>query len=322
MTKCHVCGGDLPSGSASCPTCGMSLESAGGNAEPATELVEEETRRRVQSEPAEGDDRAVPAGSGPETGSAMVDTLPGGVAIEFVYIPPGWFLMGSPESEEDRCETEGPPREVTISRGFYLGRYPVTLDQWQAVTGSRPRWEDEENEYDPMCPAVLVSWDDVQDFLKQLNRMAGWDAYRLPTEAEWEYACRAGTTTRWSFGDDEDLLGDHAWYVENTLYADGNGLRPVGTRAPNPWGLYDMHGNVWEYCQDWHAEDYYRVAPGTDPPGPDDGDERVMKGGGYSDGPETARSAARAETLPEEKDDSTGFRLVRLADRSCIAEAG
>ena len=252
----------------------------------------------------------------------MVDTLPGGVAIEFVYIPPGWFLMGSPESEEDRCETEGPPREVTISRGFYLGRYPVTLDQWQAVTGSRPRWEDEENEYDPMCPAVLVSWDDVQDFLKQLNRMAGWDAYRLPTEAEWEYACRAGTTTRWSFGDDEDLLGDHAWYVENTLYADGNGLRPVGTRAPNPWGLYDMHGNVWEYCQDWHAEDYYRVAPGTDPPGPDDGDERVMKGGGYSDGPETARSAARAETLPEEKDDSTGFRLVRLADRSCIAEAG
>ena len=171
--------------------------------------------------------------------------------IEFVWIEPGTFLMGA----ADLGFTE---HEVTISRGFYLGKYEITQGQWESVMGSNPSYFGGSNR-----PVEQVSWNDVQEFIGRLNEAAGEEVYRLPTEAEWEYACRAGTTTRWSFGDDEGQLGEYAWYTgNNSPY----GTKEVGTKRPNPWGLYDMHGNVWEWCQDWYGS--YTSDSQIDPAGP------------------------------------------------------
>ena len=167
------------------------------------------------------------------------------------WIEPGTFLMGA----ADLGFTE---HEVTISRGFYLGKYEITQGQWESVMGSNPSYFGGSNR-----PVEQVSWNDVQEFIGRLNEAAGEEVYRLPTEAEWEYACRAGTTTRWSFGDDEGQLGEYAWYTgNNSPY----GTKEVGTKRPNPWGLYDMHGNVWEWCQDWYGS--YTSDSQIDPAGP------------------------------------------------------
>jgi formylglycine-generating enzyme required for sulfatase activity len=164
------------------------------------------------------------------------------IGMDFVLIPAGEFDMGSPPDEEGRYSDEGPVHHVTIENPFYIDKYEVTQEQWRAIMGDNPSWFTG----DDNLPVEQVSWDDVQDFISKLNDKEGTTKYRLPSEAEWEYACRAGTRTRYSFGDDESELGDYAWYFSNSDWQ----THPVGQKKPNPWGLYDMHGNVWEWVQD------------------------------------------------------------------------
>ena len=221
--------------------------------------------------------------------------------MEFVLIPAGKFTMGSPLEEEGRYNDEDPVHEVTIKDSFYMGKYPVTQKQWNEIMGSNPsdfKGDDR--------PVEKVSWDDALVFIKKLNEKEKNNKYRLPSEAEWEYACRAGTTTRYSFGDDESKIGDYAWYVNLK-----DGTHTVGQKKPNPWGLYDMHGNVWEWVQDkWHEN--YNGAP-SDGSAWEDGDssDRVIRGGGWSDNARSCRSANRGRRDPGDLNNYVGFRLLR-----------
>jgi formylglycine-generating enzyme required for sulfatase activity len=240
--------------------------------------------------------------------ATLTVTLPGGATMEMVYINPGKFTMGSPSSEPGRYSQEGPQHEVTITKGFYLGKYEVTQGQWQAAIGTTPWVNQSFVQVNPDNPAVYVSWDDAQELIKKLNDAEPGAGYRLPTEAEWEYACRAGTTTRWSFGDDESRLRDYAWYYVNAGYMRQWYAHKVGTKLPNPWGLYDMHGNVWEWVQDWYGS--YTSGPQTDPTGPAAGSSRVRRGGDYGDFAQLVRSAFR-RGYPSGRFGYVGLRLLR-----------
>jgi formylglycine-generating enzyme required for sulfatase activity/Mg-chelatase subunit ChlD len=228
-------------------------------------------------------------------------SLSGGATMEFVWIEPGTFTMGSPSSEPGRDSDEGPQHEVTISQGFYLGKFEITQAQWESVMGNNPSAFDGSNR-----PVEQVSWNDLQAFIQRLNEAAGEALYRLPTEAEWEYTARAGTTTRWSFGDDESQLGDYAWYSGNNS---PSGTKEVGTKLPNPWGLYDMHGNVWEWVQDWIGS--YTSGSQIDPTGPSPGSVRVVRGGGFGSFARSVRSASRRGDAPGSRGDFHGARLLR-----------
>ena len=235
--------------------------------------------------------------------------------MEFVWIEPGVFQMGAPESERgdcDWCGSEGPVHEVEISQEFYMGKYEITQGQWEAVMGTTPWAGEDYVQEHPSHPAVYISWYDVRAFIDRLNGAEGDLLYRLPTEAEWEYACRAGTTTRWSFGDDESQLTDYAWYDVNTKDAGENYPHAVGTKLPNSWGLYDMHGNVAEWVQDWYDGDYYNSSPRVDPPGPDIGTDRVIRSSGSFGDAQTMRSASRVYDSPDSGYNATGVRLVRI----------
>ncbi len=238
-----------------------------------------------------------------QVGDEISIDLGDGVTLEMVRIPAGEFLMGSPESEHDARNSERPQHPVRITRSFYLGKYPVTQQQWEAVMASNPsHFKGSRN------PVEEVSWNDCQEFLQRLNEKAGDGRreFRLPTEAEWEYACRAGTTTRYSFGDDAGQLGEYAWYRDNS----GSTTHPVGQKRPNPWGLYDMHGNVSEWCTDWHAGDYYATSPVNDPQGPESGSLRVYRGGSWRYVARNCRSAARYRLTPDTRTLTLGFRLA------------
>jgi len=237
-----------------------------------------------------------------EPGALVEVDLPGGATMEFVWIGPGTFMMGSPDSDRLASNDEKPQYEVTIRRGFYLGKYEITQAQWEAVMGSNPSRHKGANR-----PVEQVSWYGVQSFIHRLNEAVGDSLYRLPTEAEWEYACRAGTTTRWSFGDDESLLGDYAWYNGNNS---PSGTKEMGTKLPNPWGLYDMHGNVYEWCQDWHSS--YSSGSQIDPMGPTSGSRRVSRGGSFRSIAWGTRSAHRGSAAPGDSYDGFGARLVRI----------
>lgn len=230
---------------------------------------------------------------------------------EMVWIEPGTFQMGSPDSESGRDNYEGPVHEVTISRGFYLGQYEVTQGQWESVMGTRP-WQGRAYS-GSNYPAVYVSWEDAQEFIRRLNASGGQNVYRLPTEAEWEYACRAGTTTRWSFGDDESQLTHYAWYRDNAWDVGERYGHLVGTKRANPWGLYDMHGNVWEWVQDWYHSGYYNFSPSVDPAGPSSGSYRVVRGGSFDYDARYVRSANRDFGSPSARVSRIGFRLLRQA---------
>jgi formylglycine-generating enzyme required for sulfatase activity len=223
------------------------------------------------------------------------------VTMKLVFIPSGKFMMGSPASEKGRNADEGPQREVTITKPFYMGATGVTDVQYEAVMGKNPfsfkleGSQDSEN---------MVSWDDTVDFCKKLSEKTG-KKVRLPTEAEREYACRAGTETRFSFGDDDTALRAYAWYAGNSE----SNTHPVGQKEPNPWGLYDMHGNVWEWCSDYYA-DSYANAKYEDPQGPASGWYRVLRGGGWNDIPRYCRSACRMNYGPGVRLSDYGFRVV------------
>ena len=235
------------------------------------------------------------------------------LADHWVWVEPGSFVMGSPESEAGRETDESPQHEVTISGGFHLGKYTVTRGQWERVMGTSP-WEGESSiPSSPVFPAVFISWDDVQQLISRLNSSNGYWRYRLPTEAEWEYACRAGTSTMWSFGEDRHALGDYAWYIDSEAEAKDQTPREVGAKLPNPWGLHDMHGNVWEWCLDVYGEDYYSRSPAVDPQGPnsDAGSSRVIRGGYFRYFTRHSRSASRNTRRPDERHRAIGVRLVR-----------
>ena len=220
--------------------------------------------------------------------------------MKLILIPAGEFLMGS----ENGVDAEKPVRKVIISKPFYLGKYPVTQAQWEAVMGSNPsRFKGELNR-----PVETVLWDEAQEFLRKVGTREVGKTYRLPTEAEWEYACRAGSTGAYFFGDDETKLKEYAWYDRNS----GRTTHPVGKLKPNPWGLHDMHGNVWEWVQDWYADDYYkqRPNPDRDPQGPESGDLRVLRGGCLGDPQRNARCAFRYWGYPYDRFVIIGFRIV------------
>jgi formylglycine-generating enzyme required for sulfatase activity len=231
------------------------------------------------------------------------------VQMEFVLIPAGEFMMGSPDGDKNAYGDEKPRHKVTISQPFYLGKYEVTQAQWEVVMGNNPsRFKGWNN------PVEWVTWDEIQEFIKKLNQKAGGNKYRLPTEAEWEYAARAGTTSRYSFGDEAGALGRYAWYDSNS----GDTTHPVGQKEPNGWGLYDMHGNVFERVQDWYSEKYYSGSPATDPQGPSSGTGRVFRSGSWDADARFCRSAFRIyEDYPPDYDqrNNLGFRLAFSPDQ-------
>jgi formylglycine-generating enzyme required for sulfatase activity len=225
------------------------------------------------------------------------------LGMEFVLIPAGTFRMGS----DDGNSEEKPCHEVEISRPFYLGRYKVTQAQWQAVMEKGlPGWNNPSCFKGANLPVECVTWYETQEFILRLNREEGHNRYRLPTEAEWEYACRAGSTGRYCFGDDENLLEDYAWYAGNSR----GETHPVGRKRPNAWGLYDMHGNVWEWVQDWYDENAYDGGFVRDPQGPSAGETRVLRGGSWGSGARRCRSASRSSDRPGSRYGYSGFRLA------------
>jgi formylglycine-generating enzyme required for sulfatase activity len=253
---------------------------------------------------AHGDAGANVAPAALRTGDRRTFALPAGATMDFVWIPPGTFAMGSPAAEVGREDDEGPRHEVTVSRGFWLGRCEVTQGQWEAVMETNPS-----QSLGADRPVVYVSWDDVQQFVGKLNAAAGEAVYRLPSEAEWEYACRAGTATRWSFGDDERRLGEYAWWYGNS---EGRS-RPVGRKRPNPWGLCDMHGNVEEWVDGWYGP--YGGEALTDPVGPPPASGyplRLMRGGTFGNMPRNTRSAHRLANASAFRFSGVGARLLRV----------
>jgi len=232
-----------------------------------------------------------------------------GVTFELIWVPAGEFRMGSPENEAWRGDDET-RHTVRLTRGFWLGRTPVTQRQWEAVMVINPSYF---QHVGLDAPVEQVSWDDCQKLLGDLSRTAGrgWSqptgrGWRLPTEAEWEYGCRAGAETRWCFGDDERELTQYAWHDDN---ADDR-THPVASLKPNAWGLYDMHGNVWEWVQDWYG-DYPEGKVITDPTGPSDGSRRVFRGGGWLYNGGYCRSACRNHLDPGYRSNNLGVRLAR-----------
>jgi formylglycine-generating enzyme required for sulfatase activity len=270
----------------------------------------------IQDGPARGFEKRInlppTKGAGPQSEWRYTKSL----GMKFVYIPPGNFLMGSPGDEKgrDRDETQ---HQVILTKGFYIQTTEVTQGQWKAVMGNNPSYF---KACGDDCPVEGVSWNDVRKFIRKLNQEEGIDMYRLPSEAEWEYACRAGTRTRFSWGDDVDcdtmMYENDVGSVENHC-ADSNRRRglhadstvPVKSYQANAWGLFDMHGNVWEWCQDCYGT--YSSGPVTDPTGPSGSSFRVYRGGSWVSYARYCRAASRSYDVPDSKGNALGFRLAR-----------
>ncbi len=270
------------------------------------------------------------------------------IGMPLILIPPGEFDMGSMDEEIaaeierakdakwycDRVAAEGPRHRVKITKPFYMAMYQVTQGEYKKVMGVNPsafttkqmeasgftpplnqRGRDDDarkvaGKDTSRHPVETVNCDDCMEFCRKLSAMpaerAARRVYRLPTEAEGEYACRAGTTTRWYCGDDETRLPEYAWFSKNA----GGMTHPVGQKKANAWGLYDMHGNVWQWCADEFSLDYYKQSPPSDPTGPPAGSKRVVRGGYWASNAYPCRSACRAEDVPAPRSHAPGFRVV------------
>ena len=246
--------------------------------------------------------------------------LGGGVKMEFALIPAGEFMMGSGDSIETLVrkshsrltgslmfENEYPQHRVRVTKPFYIAKYEVTQDQWEPVIGRNPaKFPGARN------PVEKVSWHDCQDFANRLSAKSSGLTCALPTEAEWEWACRAGTSTAFHTG--EALSMEQANCGGSYPYAGDVQSRhktmPVGGFKPNAWGLYDMHGNVWEWCEDWYGEDYYKHSPKHDPRGPTTGGSRVIRGGSWDVHGMRCRSSSRDSFAPKARDNAGGLRVV------------
>jgi len=269
----------------------------------------------------EGCKRQAPANA-PGTPSDRQDTPKTKSGPEMVLLPGGTFTMG------DDKEPDATPHEVVL-RSFYVDKRLVTQAEYQRVMGKNPsRWKADEN------PVEQVRWSDAVRYCNARSRLDGLDpcydlqtwecnfdanGYRLPTEAEWEYACRAGANTAYSFGNSPSQLKDYAWFKDNS----GSRPHPVGQKRPNPWGLYDMHGNVWEWCNDFYKVDYYQDSPQENPKGPKAGETKVVRGGAWKFSADSCRSGYRYNEDPGYVDacfgyDIYGFRCVKnaLANRT------
>jgi uncharacterized protein (TIGR02996 family) len=234
----------------------------------------------------------------------VAPTREGQAGLRLVLVPPGTFLMGSPNTERSRDDDEGPVHRVTLTRGFWLGACPVTQAQWRSVMRRNPSHHRGANR-----PVENVSWDDCQSFCARLGKRDG-RTYRLPAEAEWEYACRAGTATVYCGGDDLEALRRFGWCSYDGEWDSSGGTRAVGELLPNAFGLYDMHGNIWEWCADRYSERYYAQSPEVDPPGPASGDERVSRGGSWRGGPWFCRSADRRDLGHDHRLINVGCRVA------------
>lgn len=234
-----------------------------------------------------------------QTAGPRLETFTNSIGMHFVRIPAGSFLMGSPSDEPGRHLTEVLHR-VTIRDPFYLQSTEVTQAQWVAVMGSNPSEFEGGNQ-----PVERVSWEDARAFIDQLNTREGVDRYRLPTESEWEYAARAGGTEAFCYGGDAEDLGAYGWYRLNS----GGRTHAVAGKLPNRWGLYDIHGNVWEWVQDWYGR--YPVAVVADPGGPSSGVVRVRRGCGWMSSVQSCRLASRSANEPDHRIFAIGLRLAR-----------
>ena len=237
---------------------------------------------------------------------SFIETLSGNIKLEMVKIPAGSFLMGSADNDESASDNEKPQHRVNLQE-FYLGKYPVTQEQYQAVMGHNPSNFKSFFKDTSKNPVEKVSWDDAQEFCRKLSEKTG-KKHRLPSEAEWEYACRAGIQTRYYFGDNEYQLGEYAWYGDNS----GSKPHPVGQKKPNNWGLYDLHGNVWEWCEDgWHEN--YENAPKDGSSWNENNSPtsfRTARGGSWNFDPEGCRSAFRFGINAVVCFVNVGFRLA------------
>ncbi|MEO1983803.1 MAG: formylglycine-generating enzyme family protein [Fuerstiella sp.] len=253
---------------------------------------------------------------------ALSDPVTNSVGMVLVPIPAGEFQMGTPRPKPDKLKKERPQADkaempqhlVRITKPFYISSCEVTQEQYEKVMVARP-WQGKPLvEEGPTYPATYVSWKDAVEFCVNLSELENTD-YRLPTEAEWEYACRAGTNAAFSFGDEWGELIDHAWFDQNAYKAKQQYAHGVGQKLPNPWGLYDTHGNAWEWCQDWYAP-YGKKKEDSDPTGPEKGQFRVWRGGGFSDSAVNARSATRLSYSRHNyrPEFMSGFRVVRTFD--------
>ena len=246
-------------------------------------------------------------------------------------IPAGEFMMGALQENEDAWDAEKPRHRVEITNPFYLGIHEVTQEQWQKVMGTTLRELKEKEQRleqfsalrlrgeGPDYPVYYVSWREAGAFCEKLSEIEG-ETYRLPTEAEWEYACRAGSESTFYWGDnnDDSVIKQYAWYKRDAdedswtvPHSEHSGTQPVGRMKPNPWGLYDMSGNVWEYCSDRFDRNYYSNSPVQDPQGPSVGDSRIIRGGCWTNGPEYLGSCVRVGTRTNTGGNDTGFRVVR-----------
>ena len=237
------------------------------------------------------------------------------VGMKLVLIPKGTFTMGSP-TEEEGAGTDEQQHQVTISKDYYLGVTEVTQGQYEKVMGVNPSHFQKRvirKSDSSMYPVESVSWEDAVEFCKRLSELPkekkSGRVYRLPTEAEWEYACRAGSKTAFYCGDDSELIGAYAWHAANS----GGQTHPVGEKKPNAWGLYDMHGNVWEWCSDWYGD--YPEGAVTDPVGPEEGSLRVYRGGCWRSVAADFRSAFRDGLAPSFRFSIRGLRVALSSSR-------
>lgn len=252
-----------------------------------------------------------------EPDSLVTLYLPGDIPMHFRLIPAGIFMMGSEPEEvigaqgQDHEKDESPIRWITLSEDFYMGVFEVTQQQWMSVMGENPAVFQQTENYQQeqedhlQRPVESVSWSDCQLFIERLNSL-GIGTFRLPTEAEWEYACRAGTTTRYYWGNDprKYIINQYAWANSRSFAS----THPVGLKRPNAWGLYDMSGNVWEWCSDGYAP--YSEGPQTDPKGDEEAKRKVFRGGSWFDFPESHRCANRHAHGTEREYTAIGLRLV------------
>jgi formylglycine-generating enzyme required for sulfatase activity len=296
LTACPDCEKEVSKRATACPHCGAPLAQQASQPEPARPDVP-----RPSSQPAGQSGNTQP----PTAGQTTVNSI----GMKLTLIPAGEFQMGSPDADSAARDKEKPQHLVKISKPFYLAVHEVTQQQYEKVMEARP-WQYKPNVKEgPDYPASYVSHDDAVEFCRRLSEQEGVE-YRLPTEAEWEYACRAGTTTPYSFGDDEAKLGQYAWYKTNTWDIDEFYAHRVGQKLPNPWGLHDMHGNVWEWCQDWYGP-YGSEKVVSDPLGPAQGEYRVLRGGSFNYLASYVRSAYRSSDPPANRFSLIGFRAAR-----------
>jgi formylglycine-generating enzyme required for sulfatase activity len=237
-------------------------------------------------------------------------TFVNGIGAKMVLIPAGTFLMGSPKSDSEASGDEKPQHAVTLTRSFYMGATEVTQGQWKAVMGTEP-WKGQGSvRKGANYPATYVSWDEAVEYCRRLSDREGRE-YRLPTEAEWEYACRGGKSTKYSFGDDATLLPQYAWFADNADKINAGYAHLVQQKLVNPFGLYDMHGNVWEWCSDWYGD--YTAGPATDPEGPGEGANRVLRGGDWDYDAAGCRAANRSSYAPTYRNTIIGLRLALVS---------